>query len=111
VSTHRESRALRAWRKRAEAVDGVLAPAPSPVLTASEIGSFMFCPQAWYLERCRVPPTPEAQLRQEVGRRTHKEIGRQTDLVRAASAAQRLLLLAIGLLLLLLVALALRGLG
>jgi hypothetical protein len=80
------------------------------VLTASEIGAFAFCPQAWYLQRCRVPVTPEAEARREAGSRRHRAIGRQTDLVRAAGALQLALLLAAGVALALLAALVLRGL-
>jgi hypothetical protein len=76
------------------------------MLTASEIGACTFCPQAWYLQRCRVPVT--AKERRRFGSGMHREIGRQTDLVRAAGALQTILLLAIGVLL---VALVLRGLG
>ena len=45
------------------------------------------------------------------GSQTHRAIGRQTDFVRAASATQTVLLLAIGAIVLLLAALALRGLA
>jgi hypothetical protein len=41
----------------------------------------------------------------------HRQIGRQTDVVRAAGALRTILLLAIGVLLVLLVALVLRGFG
>ena len=80
-------------------------------LTASEVGSFAFCPQSWYLDRCRVPVSDAAEARRETGRRNHREIGRQTDLVRAADAARWLLALAILATLLLLVVLVLRSAG
>jgi hypothetical protein len=70
-----------------------------------------FCPQAWFLQRCRLPVSAETEARRRAGSQTHRAIGRQTDLVRAASAAQTVLLLAIGAILLLLAALALRGLA
>jgi hypothetical protein len=97
------------WRTRAEQVHGVLDPFLT--LTASEIGAYTFCLQAWYLQRCRVPVTAMAEERRRSGSATHREIGRQTDLVRAAGALRTILLFAIGVLLVLLVALVLRGLG
>ncbi|HZS01507.1 MAG TPA: hypothetical protein VFE37_22515 [Chloroflexota bacterium] len=99
------------WRARAEQAHGGLAPAPARTLTASEIGAYTFCPQAWYLQRCRVPVTARAEERRRSGRGMHRQIGRQTDLVRAAGALRTILLLAIGVLLVLLVGLVLRGLG
>lgn len=99
------------WRQRAEGPHWQLAPDPSWMLSASEIGAFTFCPQAWYLQRCRVPVTAETDARRRAGSRRHREIGRQTDLVRAAGALQVVLLIAIGLVILLLAALVLRGLG
>ncbi|GIW07415.1 MAG: hypothetical protein KatS3mg060_2220 [Dehalococcoidia bacterium] len=99
------------WRTRAEQAHGGLVPDPSLTLTASEIGAYTFCPQAWYLQRCRVPVTAMAEERRRSGSATHREIGRQTDLVRAAGALRTILLFAIGVLLVLLVALVLRGLG
>lgn len=99
------------WRVRAEQAYGALSPEPSWTLSASEIGVYAFCPQAWFLQRCRLPVTAETEARRRAGSQTHREIGWQTDLVRAASAAQSVLLLAIGAILLLLAALALRGLA
>ncbi len=96
------------WRERAEAAHGALVLGRSPTLTASEIGSFAFCPQAWYLQRCRVPVTVEAALRREIGSRAHRQIGRQTDLVRSAKVAQWLLLVAMAVALALLAAVLLR---
>lgn len=97
------------WRERAEAACGNLSPDPSATLMASEIASFAFCPQAWYLQRCRLPVTEEAERRRQVGSRLHREIGRDTDLVRVAGLAQRLLLVGVIALLALLVVLVLRG--
>jgi hypothetical protein len=67
-------------------------------------------PQAWWLQRCRVPVTPEADARRQQGSRVHHDIGRQTDLVRAAGGAQAVLLVAIGAVLLVLAVLVVRGL-
>lgn len=80
-----------------------------PALTASEIGSFTFCPQAWYLQRCRVSLTAAAELRRQAGSRMHREIGRQTDLVRAGGVAQRLPIIGIAAILVVLLLLMLRG--
>lgn len=80
----------------------------SPTLTASEIGSFAFCPRAWYLQRCRLPITSEAELRREAGIQAHRQIGRETDIVRAAGALQALLLAGIAVVFILLVALLLK---
>ena len=101
----------RGWRERAGWVGCELALDRSITLSASEIGAYTFCPQAWYLQRCRLPVTAEAEARRRAGSRTHREIGRQTDLVRAAGAAQTVLLLAIGAILLALAAVALWGLA
>lgn len=45
------------WRQRAEGLHCQLAPHPSWTLYTSAIGAFTLCPQAWYLQRCRVPVT------------------------------------------------------
>lgn len=99
------------WRARAEQAHGGLAPDPSRTLTASEIGAYTFCPQAWYLQRCRVPVTARAEERRRSGSGMHRQIGRQTDLVRTAGALRTILLLSIGVLLVILVALVLGGRG
>jgi hypothetical protein len=94
---------------RAEQAYGELAPDPSCTLTASEIGAYAFCPQAWFLQHCRVPVTADAQARRQAGSRSHREIGWQTDLVRASGAVQTLLLIVILSALLLLAVVVLRG--
>ncbi len=78
---------LETWRQRSEVTRGSFGLDRSPTITASEIGSFAFCPQAWYLQRCRVPVTAEADLRRKIGSRAHRQIGRQTDLIRATNVA------------------------
>jgi hypothetical protein len=108
-SSSRRALQSHGWRARAQQAHGGLVPDPTRTLTASEIGAYTFCPQAWYLQRCRVPVT--AMERRRSGSGMHRQIGRQTDLVRAAGAMRSILLLAIGVLLVLLVALVLRGLG
>jgi hypothetical protein len=75
---------------------------PEPFLTASEIGEYAFCPQAWYLRRRKVRPSSIAAERLNSGIRAHQEIGRMTDDVRGRRRIHRLLLLvAIGLFVLL----------
>ena len=98
------------WRERAAAA-GARGLDRSPVLTASEIGAFAFCPQAWYLQRCGDPVTPEAAARRRAGQRAHRALGRQTDALRAAELGQRLLLVAILVLVATVLFLGLRGLG
>ena len=100
----RTSRAARSagWQSRAVEVRGELAPDPSWTLSASEVGAYAFCPQAWFLQRCRLPVTAETEARREAGSRAHRDIGRQTDLVRTAGAVQTALLIAIGVVLVLL---------
>lgn len=91
-----------------EQVHGELVPDPSWTLSASEIGAFAFCPQAWYLQRRRELVTAEAALRREIGSRAHRQIGGQTNLVRGAQVAQWLLLVAMAVALVLLAALLIR---
>src|SRR5262245_37335944 len=94
-----QSRATGAdWRQRAESVVGPLQPWPSSTLSASEIGQFAFCPQAWYLARCDIPVDAEARARLEAGTRAHKWIGQRTDLIRTGEAVRVwLLILMVGL--------------
>jgi hypothetical protein len=84
------------WQERAATLTGGhLAPDPTPTLAASEIGSFGFCPQAWYLERCGVPAGEQAEARLARGSATHAAIGRRTDQIRAVGLARRWLVVAI----------------
>ena len=82
------------WQSRAAELGGELAPDPSWTLSASEVGAYVFCPQAWFLQRCRLPLTAETAARRDAGSRAHREIGRQTDLVRTAGVIQTALLIA-----------------
>jgi hypothetical protein len=97
------------WRRRVERL-GSEATATNPTwITASELGSFAFCPQAWYLQRRRVPVTAEAEAHRETGRIAHRQMGRQTDLIRTANGTRWILLpVILGLVVLLALAL-LRG--
>ena len=49
-----------------------------------------------------MPVTAETEARRDAGSRAHRDIGRQTDLVRTAGAVQTALLIAIGVVLVLL---------
>ena len=64
-------------------------------LTASEIGSFAFCPQAWYLQRNGRPQLQQATTRQDAGIAAHQQIGHRVDLLQVIRFVQRLLLLCI----------------
>ena len=98
------------WRRRAEQAYGELSPERSWTLSASEIGAYTFCPQAWFLQRCRLPVTAETEARRQAGSQAHREIGLQTDVVRAAGVLQTVLLVAAGILVLVLLAVVWRGL-
>ncbi len=74
------------------------------VLSASEVAEYTFCPQAWYLRRHQVAPSPEAQRRLQRGSATHREIGRTTDRMRLVKTLRQILLLAITLVAVLLIA-------
>ena len=80
-----------------------------PMLTASEIGAFIFCPEAWYLRRSRVPVTSGLEQRRLAGLRLHRRIGRRSDVIRIAEAVRAVLLVVILMSLLLLASLALKG--
>jgi hypothetical protein len=87
------------WRRRAGAAGAARELDRSPVLAASEIASFAFCPQAWYLQRRRLRVTPQADRRRRAGMAAHRALGRRTDALGVAALARRLLLVVIALLL------------
>ena len=68
---------------------------PSLVLSASEIGSFVFCPEAWYLERAGAPRAPAGAQALRAGIAAHHQIGRKTDNLRALEWLRQVLLAAI----------------
>jgi hypothetical protein len=79
-----------------------------PVLTASEIGEFVFCPQAWHHSRARADRTEAATQRIEAGLNAHERIARQSDWIQIGRALRvALLIAAFGIVLLLLVLLSL----
>ena len=45
------------------------------MLTASEVGEFVFCPEAWYLRRRGARQSVIAEKRMESGMCAHREIG------------------------------------
>lgn len=96
---------------RAEQVHGKLVPDPSGPCRPRRSVPSPSALRPGYLLRCRVPVTAETDALRQSGSRRHHEIGRQTDLVRGAGTLQAVLLIAIGLVILLLAALVLRGLG
>jgi hypothetical protein len=97
------------WRERAERVAGPLQPYASLTLSASEIGEFAFCPQAWFLARCDIPLDEQARLRLESGTRAHRRIGRRTDLLRASDRIKPVLLISMAALAIIAAIVAIRG--
>ena len=63
------------------------------MLTASEVASFVFCPEAWYLQRRGARQSATAQKRLESGIRAHREIGRETNRVLHVDRVRVVLLL------------------
>jgi hypothetical protein len=63
-----------------------------PFLTASEIGAYAFCPQAWYLQRRKAKRPPVAARVLERGSIAHQHIGHQTDRLRQLENFRFLLL-------------------
>ena len=79
-----------------------------PLLSASEIGAFTFCPEAWYLQRRGVARNDLAEARLAAGTHAHRRLGQRTDDLQLAATLQRVLLSAI---VLLIVCLAVQLLG
>ena len=76
-------------RLAARATDPVL------ILTASEIGSFAFCPAAWHLERCGAARNSASVLNLEHGTLTHRRIATHATRVRTLQRVRRLMLVLI----------------
>ena len=70
-------------------------PSPDPVLTASEIGNFEFCPVAWYLQRCGAARDPASVRDLEHGAREHRRIAIHAGRAKTLQRVQGLLLVAI----------------
>ena len=66
-----------------------------PYLSASEIGSFVYCPEAWYLERYGIPPDAATMERLRVGNVAHQRIGHATDRLVGLDKLRRGLLIAL----------------
>jgi hypothetical protein len=62
-------------------------PAHEPVLSASQIASFTFCPQAWHLSRRNVVQNDGGVERLLEGVCAHRGIGTRTDRLRAIELA------------------------
>jgi hypothetical protein len=73
-------------------------PARGTYLSASEIGAFVYCPEAWYLQRIGAERSAAGEQRLGAGTRAHQQIGRQTDRLRDLGNARRWLLVTIALL-------------
>jgi len=91
--TNRLSRMLRATNQDAEC---------RVVLSASEIGAYVFCPEAWYLQRIGADRSAAAEERLVAGRQAHQHIGRQTDRLRDLDRGRRWLLVIVAVLVVLL---------
>ena len=68
---------------------------PDPILTASEVASFEFCPVAWYLQRCGAARDSTSVRTMEDGVREHRRIATHATRARTLQRAQRLLVLVI----------------
>ena len=74
------------------------AGSPAPVLSASEIGAFTFCPEAWYLQRRGAARDHAATERLMAGIHAHRRLGQRTDQLQLVRTMRRLLFVAIVLL-------------
>jgi hypothetical protein len=68
---------------------------PAPVLNASEVANFEFCPVAWYLQRCGAARDSTSVRKMEDGAREHRRIATHATRARTLQRAQRLLVLVI----------------
>ena len=68
-------------------------PRPAlPLLSASEIGAFSFCPEAWYLQRRGVARNDLAEARLAAGTHAHRRLAQRTDRLQLAATLERVLL-------------------
>jgi hypothetical protein len=65
------------------------------MLSASEIGTFAYCEEAWLLQRAGVVPDARGVRRLDEGTLAHRRIGRRIDGVRRADRARRLVLVVV----------------
>ena len=75
-----------------------------PYLSASEVGNFAYCPEAWFLQRFGHAPDADAVRRLHDGTRRHHRIGHATEQLVGTDALRRSLLIVILVLAALLVA-------
>jgi len=68
---------------------------PEPILTASEVANFEFCPVAWYLQRCGAARDSRSVRKIEDGVREHRRIATHATRARRLQRAQRLIVLVI----------------
>ena len=66
---------------------------PDPVLTASEIANFEFCPVAWFLQRSGAARDSTSMRNMEDGAREHRRIATHATRAKAMQRVQRLLVL------------------
>ena len=76
-----------------DTIDGEL------VLSASEIASYEFCPEAWHLQRRGVARNFGGALNLQQGSRAHRDIGSRVDRVRGLERMRRVVLLVVAALL------------
>jgi hypothetical protein len=95
----------RRWKSIGRVIEGPADARSAPrLLTASEVGAFVFCPEAWYLQRRGARQAATAETRKDIGIRAHRRIGRDTDRLLKVGDARVLLLLAVVLLVVLQIA-------
>ncbi|MDP9352091.1 MAG: hypothetical protein M3P51_11190 [Chloroflexota bacterium] len=98
------------WRERAERrKGGRLALDDRPWVSASELGRWAYCEQAFFLARSGVPGSSASVERMRKGARTHRELGRRADTARHAGTIERALLVGAAVCALLLVILLVLG--
>jgi hypothetical protein len=66
----------------------------APVLSASEIASYTFCGQAWYLSRRNVARDARGAEHLVEGIGAHRHIGARADRLRAIELVRRFLIIA-----------------
>jgi hypothetical protein len=62
-------------------------------VTASEVGNFTYCPEAWYLQRFGRRPDRNAIQRLRAGTHAHQRIGKSTGQLFAMENLRRALVL------------------
>jgi PD-(D/E)XK nuclease superfamily protein len=65
------------------------------VLTASEIGTYAFCPTAWHLQRLGTSRDPASVARMELGTLAHRRMARHAMRLRKVDVLRGLLVVVI----------------